>query len=158
MESNIDEKVALERMDQVDRITKLLLLPYCVLDGFNREAMTRMGGYDLIIEHHLDKPISFHIDCQLRFRMQYWNDKHEIAMRVPIWMMSEYANDIWEDYLYHVIVPEIKDAIKHLISIVKVRQAQIANKNIKEFEWATDDLIEKIYPERSIETLNSRSL
>lgn len=158
MESKINEKVALERMDQVDRITKLLLLPYCVPDGLNREAMTRMGGYDLIIEHHLDKPLSFYIDCQIRMRMQYLDDKHEIAMRVPVWMMSEYANDIWEDYLYHVIVPEIKDAIKHLISIVKVRQAQIAHKNIKEFEWATDDLIEKIYPERSIETLNSRSL
>ena len=145
-------------MDQIDRITKLLLLPYCVIDGFNREAMTRMGGYDLVIEHHLYKPLLFYMDCKLRLRMQYWGETKEVEMRVPVWMLSDYANDTWEDYLYRVIVPEIKDAIKHLISIIKVRQAQIAHKTIKEFDWVTDDLIEKIYPERSIETLNSRSV
>ena len=146
----------IRRERQLRQVLDVLLYPYSDRSisferPWARNPVTVMGDYPVVItyKYFCGNMGAEYARRSIVFSMKYWDRVYMLDITIPIYIEDD-SDDIWESVLFDCVVPDIKSIIQKLLSVVKVRQIGIAQKNIPQYAELNDDIIKRIYPEVEI--------
>lgn len=146
----------IQRERQLRQVLDILLYPYSDRSTsferpWARNPVTVMGDYPVVItyQYFCENMGAAYTRRSIVFSMKYWDKVYMLEITIPIYIEND-SDDTWEAVLFDCVVPDIKATIQKLLSVVKVRQMRIAQKNIPQYAETNDDIIKRIYPEVEI--------
>lgn len=145
----VDRQVIQERLEEIKNIIEILLYPYGRIEGpcHNVEPVTVMGSYPIIIKYKIEEYGMPNTYREIIFSMKYWENTYSCALTIPYIIDLDIEETYWQDTLYYVLVPQVKEIIQKLITHVKFRQMQLATINMEKYKTIPEALIKKVYPE-----------